>query len=176
MYTNLCTFSENQLQLFLGAKARRIIRRLSSGEIVQQVYPTMYQRILRRLDALQMHWCTVYGSVQCSLEAGLGFPRRVKDVEWRWKRKMKTEGEFMVKLSTRVHWCTLALKHLQHSKRICTCTNNYLCFGIPLMYYGKHCENRKKLPREHLIGCQGVKMFLLKDHFKVDFVKNWDLS
>ena len=54
---------------------------MSSGEIVQQAYPTMYQRILRRLDALQMHWCTVYGSVQCSLDAGLGFPRRVKDVE-----------------------------------------------------------------------------------------------
>ena len=29
----------------------------------------------------------------------------------------------------------------------------------------KHCENRNMLPREHLIGCQGVKMFLLKDHF-----------
>ena len=33
----------------------------------------------------------------------------------------------------------------------------------------KHCENCKKLPREHLIGCQGVKMFLLKRHFKVFF-------
>ena len=30
----------------------------------------------------------------------------------------------------------------------------------------KHRENRKTLPREHLIGCQGVKMFLLKDPFK----------
>ena len=30
----------------------------------------------------------------------------------------------------------------------------------------KHCENRKTLPREHHISCQGVKMFLLKDPFK----------
>ena len=28
-------------------------------------------------------------------------------------------------------------------------------------------ENRKTLPREHLIGCQGVKMFLLQDPFWV---------
>ena len=28
-------------------------------------------------------------------------------------------------------------------------------------------ENCKTLPREHLIGCQGVKMFLLKDPFNV---------
>ena len=27
----------------------------------------------------------------------------------------------------------------------------------------KHRQNREKLPREHLIGCQGVKLFLLKD-------------
>ena len=27
----------------------------------------------------------------------------------------------------------------------------------------KHRENRKTLPREHFIGCQCVKMFLLKD-------------
>ena len=33
----------------------------------------------------------------------------------------------------------------------------------------KHRENREKLPREHLIRCQGVKMFLLKDPFKVFF-------
>ena len=26
----------------------------------------------------------------------------------------------------------------------------------------KYCENRKKLHREHLIGCQGVKLSLLK--------------
>ena len=31
----------------------------------------------------------------------------------------------------------------------------------------KHHENRKTLPREHLIGSQGVKMFLQKDPFKV---------
>ena len=30
----------------------------------------------------------------------------------------------------------------------------------------KHCENREKLPRQHLIGCQVVKMFLLKDPLK----------
>ena len=30
----------------------------------------------------------------------------------------------------------------------------------------KHCKNRKTLPREHLIGCQGVEMFLLKAPFK----------
>ena len=40
----------------------------------------------------------------------------------------------------------------------------------------KHRENCKKLPREHLIGCQVVKMFFLKDPFKVYFVINWDLS
>ena len=27
----------------------------------------------------------------------------------------------------------------------------------------KHRKNREKLHREHLIGCQGVKLFLLKD-------------
>ena len=27
----------------------------------------------------------------------------------------------------------------------------------------KHCENREKLHREHLIGCGGVKLSLLKD-------------
>ena len=27
----------------------------------------------------------------------------------------------------------------------------------------KHRENRKNLPREHIIGCWGVKLFLLKD-------------
>ena len=26
----------------------------------------------------------------------------------------------------------------------------------------KHCENYKKLHRKHFIGCQGVKLFLLK--------------
>ena len=26
----------------------------------------------------------------------------------------------------------------------------------------KHRQNREKLPREHLIGCGGVKLFLLK--------------
>ena len=30
----------------------------------------------------------------------------------------------------------------------------------------KHSENRKTLPREHLIHCRGVKLFLLKDSFK----------
>ena len=30
----------------------------------------------------------------------------------------------------------------------------------------KHCQNCKTLPREQLIGCQGVNMFLLKDQFK----------
>ena len=30
----------------------------------------------------------------------------------------------------------------------------------------KHRENREKLPREHLIGCQGVKILLVKDPFK----------
>ena len=36
----------------------------------------------------------------------------------------------------------------------------------------KHRENRKKLPREHLIGCQCVKRFLLKDPLKYFFVIN----
>ena len=42
----------------------------------------------------------------------------------------------------------------------------------------KHCENLKTLPREHLIGCQDVKIFLLKDTFKLFFLFliNWDLS
>ena len=30
----------------------------------------------------------------------------------------------------------------------------------------KQRENRKTMPREHLISCHGVKMFLLKDTFK----------
>ena len=33
---------------------------------------------------------------------------------------------------------------------------------IPISIKKKHCENREKLHREHLIGCQGVKWFLLK--------------
>ena len=37
----------------------------------------------------------------------------------------------------------------------------------------KHCKNCEKLPREHLIGCQGVTMFLLKDPFKVFFGHKW---
>ena len=28
--------------------------------------------------------------------------------------------------------------------------------------YFKHCKNREKLQLEHLIGCQGVNLFLLK--------------
>ena len=32
-------------------------------------------------------------------------------------------------------------------------------------YMYKHRKNRKTLPREHSIGCLGVKMFLLKDPF-----------
>ena len=35
-----------------------------------------------------------------------------------------------------------------------------------------HRENPKTLPREHLIGCQEFKMFLLKDPFKVFFFIN----
>ena len=47
-------------------------------------------------------------------------------------------------------------------------------YGLQIYYHSltlteKHRENRKTLPREHLIGCQGVKMFLLKDPFKVFF-------
>ena len=37
-------------------------------------------------------------------------------------------------------------------------------------FLGKHRENRKMLPREHLIRCRGVKLFLLKDSFK-DVIK-----
>ena len=46
-------------------------------------------------------------------------------------------------------------------------------FSYPMLHWiqltlgRKHRENRKTLPREHLISCQGVKMFLLKDPFKV---------
>ena len=36
----------------------------------------------------------------------------------------------------------------------------------------KHRENRKILPREHLIGCQGVKMFLLNDPFSSSFFQS----
>ena len=35
------------------------------------------------------------------------------------------------------------------------------------MIFLKHRKNRKTLPREHLIGCQGLKIFLLKDAFEV---------
>ena len=38
---------------------------------------------------------------------------------------------------------------------------------IQLVFIIKHSKNCKTLPREHFIGCQGVKMFLLKDPFKV---------
>ena len=37
----------------------------------------------------------------------------------------------------------------------------------------KHCKNRKRLPREHHIGCQGVRMFLLKDPFKFFFLSQF---
>ena len=37
----------------------------------------------------------------------------------------------------------------------------------------KHNKNRKTLPREHLTGCQGVKMFLLKDPFKFCLLHNF---
>ena len=40
----------------------------------------------------------------------------------------------------------------------------------------KHPKNCKRLPRENIISCQGVKMFLLKDPFKVVFFLNLDLS
>ena len=43
----------------------------------------------------------------------------------------------------------------------------------------KHCENRKTLPREHLIGCEGVKIFLLRDPFKSCFsflIETFDIS
>ena len=51
----------------------------------------------------------------------------------------------------------------------------YICFSIKMYYnkvvfqghlFNKHRENYKTLPREHLIGSQGVKMSLLKDHLK----------
>ena len=41
-------------------------------------------------------------------------------------------------------------------------------------------ETAKKLPKEHLICCRGVKLLILKDCFrfwqKLIFVRNWDLS
>ena len=41
----------------------------------------------------------------------------------------------------------------------------------------KHRKNRKRLPREHLIGFRGVKMFLLNNPLKVFFpLINGDLS
>ena len=44
-----------------------------------------------------------------------------------------------------------------------------------LWYYTKHCKNCQTLPRDHRIGCQGVKVFLLKDPYKlVLFLINWD--
>ena len=49
-------------------------------------------------------------------------------------------------------------------------------FGADIItYIKKHRKNRKTLPREQLFGCQGVKMFLLKDPFKKFFI-NRDLS
>ena len=50
------------------------------------------------------------------------------------------------------------------------------------IYKKKYCKNRKTLRREHLIGCQGVQMFLIKYPFnvvflhKLRFVKSWVLS
>ena len=38
--------------------------------------------------------------------------------------------------------------------------------GVSTKSVIRHCKNHKKLHREHIIGCQGVKMFLLKDPFK----------
>ena len=37
------------------------------------------------------------------------------------------------------------------------------CFYIESTPKTKHRKNCKKLDREHLIGCRGVKLFLLKD-------------
>ena len=49
----------------------------------------------------------------------------------------------------------------------------HLCWTCVLINYEgglqhtvKHRENRKTLPREHLFGCQGVKMFLIKNPLK----------
>ena len=40
---------------------------------------------------------------------------------------------------------------------------NHCCLFIKGTYvHIKHCKNREKLHKEHLIGCQGVKLFLLK--------------
>ena len=64
-----------------------------------------------------------------------------------------------------------------------TCEHMYMCTSTPepvksVQLNGyikpkspgrKHSENRKTLPREHLIGCQGVKIFLLKDPFLSSF-------
>ena len=42
--------------------------------------------------------------------------------------------------------------------------------GLYLLVIIKHCENRKTMPREHRIGCQGLKMFLLKDPLNLFFL------
>ena len=39
--------------------------------------------------------------------------------------------------------------------------------------FQKAFKNHKTLPREHLIGCQGVKMFLLKNPFKIFSSLKW---
>ena len=46
----------------------------------------------------------------------------------------------------------------------------YIYFVVYLLldiFCDKTLQESQKLPREHLIGFQGVKMFLLKDPFKV---------
>ena len=48
------------------------------------------------------------------------------------------------------------------------CLSFIIC--VPPAPCQKHCENCKTLPREHLIGCHGVKMFLIKDPFKFSFL------
>ena len=42
----------------------------------------------------------------------------------------------------------------------------FVLFTFVPFYLDKTLQDRKTLPREHLIGCQGFKLFLLKDCFK----------
>jgi hypothetical protein len=67
------------------------------------------------------------------------------------------------------NWSSFCLKSPLLAQKI----QKSLIFNVLAFHKNqKHRENRKTLPREHLIGCQGVKMFLLKEYLKKKFFIN----
>ena len=85
--------------------------------------------------------------------------KKKKNYDKNWKLKlwqnMKTQTVTKLKNS-----------NCDSSNRDCSDSSSYSGIFFSL----KHRENSKKLSREHLIVCQGVNMFLLKDPFKVFFL------